>query len=207
MEYLIRPLGEAEIGQASEILVSTFYDKPFYRYIAPDDAERREFLAVNFDKRLREGFGKSDILAACRGDGLIAGIAVWAPPGGGAGSDAASMEAALTRFSAPLRERFFRFLGILHAARDASVCAPFWSLAPAAVFPSEQGRGAGGALLRWKLREIDGQNLRCFLATQDRENTAIYARFGFKTAREDPLPDSNIIHYTMVREAGAGPRV
>jgi GNAT superfamily N-acetyltransferase len=199
MGYLIRRLEEAEIDEAAALLVSAFQDRPFYRYLAPDEAERRKFLAVNFGLRLREGFGVND-MQVCRreGGGGISGIAVWAPPS--PDRDERPPEEAFARFSAPLRERFFCFLDILHTARDASVRPPFWSLAPIAVLPQERGRGAGGALLRSKLRELDGQNVACFLGTQDSENAALYEHFGFKTERADRLPGSDLVHYTMLRQ-------
>ena len=203
MGYLIRRLEAVEINRAAALLAAVFQDRPFYRYLAPDEEERREFLAVNFDMRLHEGLGVNDIQAACREDGSITGVAVWSPPS--TIKDERPPEDAFTRFSAPLRERFFRFLDILHTARDeVTQGRPFWSLAPIAVLPSEQGRGVGGALLRSKLSELDGQkagghSAHCFLGTQDSENIALYQHFGFKTARVDPLPGSQLAHYTMLR--------
>ena len=207
MGYLIRRLQDAEIGKAAALLAAVFEERPFYRYLAPDEGERREFLAVNFDLRLREGLGVNDVQAACREDGSIIGVAVWAPPA--TCKDKLPPEDAFARFSAPLRERFFRFLDILHRAREEAAReklggGPFWSLAPIAVLPSCRGQGVGGALLRSKLRELDGQkadghSARCFLGTQDRENTALYEHFGFKTARIDMLPGSQLAHYTMLR--------
>jgi GNAT superfamily N-acetyltransferase len=202
---MIRRLEEGEIGEAAALLVTAFQESPFYRYIAPDDAERREFLTVSFDKRLRDGFGVNDIQVFCRDAGesasAIAGIAMWIPPAqDGTGHQ---VEAGFDGFSALLRERFFNFLEIMDAARKAAIkdnaeSRPVWALAPIAVLPSEQGRGIGGALLRSKLRELDSQKLRCSLATQDKGNAAIYEHFGFKTAREDPIAGA-VTHYTMLR--------
>ncbi|MDR2098310.1 MAG: GNAT family N-acetyltransferase [Spirochaetaceae bacterium] len=205
MGYLIRALLEAELDEASALLAAVFQDRPFYRYLAPDDTERREFLAENFATRLREGFGVSDIQAACLPDGAggrIVGIAVWAPPRQ-TREDAPPHEDAFARFSAPLRERFFRFLGILHDGKNEALREaagqPVWALAPLAVLPAEWGKGAGGALLRSKLRELDTRKARCFLGTQDAENAALYGHFGFKIMRKDPLPGSELVHHTMLR--------
>jgi GNAT superfamily N-acetyltransferase len=205
---MIRPLEEAEIGEAAALLVTAFQESPFYRYIAPDDDERREFLTVSFNKRLREGFGVNDMRVFCRdagenaGGGAIAGIAVWIPPVEDSGGHQA--ETGFDIFSAPLRRRFFCFLEIMAVAREKAVennakGRSVWALAPIAVLPSEQGQGIGGALLRSKLRELDAQKLRCSLATQDKANVPIYEHFGFKTVREDPIAGTELTHYTMLR--------
>jgi predicted GNAT family N-acyltransferase len=55
-------------------------------------------------------------------------------------------------------------------------------------------------LIRKKLRDIDADSLPCFLGTQDRINLTIYAKYGFKKIREDPIAPPDIIHYTMIRQ-------
>jgi predicted GNAT family N-acyltransferase len=199
----VRPLGRERLDEAVILLLSAFFDRPFYKYIAPDEAERREFLALNFRLRLEQGLETSEIDAAVGDDGgRIAGIAVWAPPVSAPPPDHSleghSLEEAFSVFSPGLQERFFRFLRILTTARDQAIAQPYWSLAPIAVLPEKQGRGVASALIRKKLAEIDAVSQPCFLGTQDEVNLAVYARYGFQRVREDPLsPDLN--HYTMIR--------
>lgn len=199
----IRPLGPEDLDETVALLSAAFWDRPFYHYLAPSQAERREFLALNFRLRLEHSIGISDIDLALL-DRRIAGIAVWAPPARDPGpEDHSAMEEAFSVFSPGLRERFFGFFRTLIAARDQAVSQPYWSLAPVAVLPEHQGRGIASALIRKKLAAIDASPAPCFLGTQDAPNLDIYARYGFQKVREDPLAPG-LIHYTMVRPGPAG---
>ena len=193
----IKPMGPERLDEAVTLLVSAFQDRPFYHYIAPDEAERREFLTRNFRDRLEHSLGVSDIELALQ-DGRLMGVAVWAPPVSAPPPEDHSLEAAFADFSPGLQERFFGFLRILMAARDQVIRQPYWSLAPVAVLPEEQGKGIASALIRKKLREIDAARTACFLGTQDAVNLDIYARYGFQKVREDPLTPGRV-HYTMIR--------
>jgi ribosomal protein S18 acetylase RimI-like enzyme len=195
----IKPMGPEDIDEAVALLVPAFVNRPFYRYIAPDGPERREFLALNFRVRLEHSLGAGEIDLAVLA-GHIVGIAVWAPPASAPPPEDRSQEAAFSGFSPGLQERFFGFLRILTAARDQSIARPYWSLAPIAVSPEKQGAGIASTLIRKKLAEIDSLRQPCFLATQDAANLAIYGRYGFQKVREDPLPPG-LVHYTMVRPA------
>jgi ribosomal protein S18 acetylase RimI-like enzyme len=200
MGYIIRPLTGSDIKAATGLFVEAFKDRPFYRYIAPDAGERLRFLESNFEGRLKAGLSVNEIQACLRvTDGVLCGAAMWQKPYALLEEGwRRSMEDALSPFSAGTRERFLRFLDVLHAAEKESVKQPFWALAPIAVLPCEQGKGAGGLLLRSKLSKIDEEKTACFLGTQDEINVEIYKRFGFKKTREDALAEG-LTHYTMVR--------
>jgi GNAT superfamily N-acetyltransferase len=193
----IKPLGPENLDEAVALLVSAFIDRPFYRYIAPDSRERREFLALNFRLRLEHSLESGHIDGAA-GDGRIAGLAVWTPPAEAPPPEDRSLEAAFAVFSPALRERFFGFLRTLMAARDQVIRQPYWSLAPVAVLPEKRGSGIASALIRKKLAEIDALSRPCFLGTQDEQNLAIYGRYGFEKVREDAL-SPGLTHYTMIR--------
>jgi GNAT superfamily N-acetyltransferase len=193
----IKPLGPEHIDDAVSLLVSAFKERPFYRYIAPQKPERLEFLALNFRLRLEHSLALSKIDIAVHGRN-IAGIAVWLPPVSAPQSEDHSIETAFSVFSPGLRDRFFGFLSILTTARDKAIHQPYWSLAPIAVLPEEQGKGLASTLIRKKLREIDNSPAPCFLGTQDIANLNIYERYGFQKVREDPVAPG-IVHYTMIR--------
>jgi predicted GNAT family N-acyltransferase len=54
-------------------------------------------------------------------------------------------------------------------------------------------------LIRSKLREIDKQNLPCYLQTQNENNVSLYEHFGFKFVGEKKFPNSNVYSYGMLR--------
>ncbi|MDR1231018.1 MAG: GNAT family N-acetyltransferase [Spirochaetaceae bacterium] len=196
----MKPLGLEHLDEAVDLLVSAFLDRPFYAYLAPDRSERRAFLASNFRSRLEHSLHTSEIDLAFLGQ-KIAGIAVWVAPVDAPPPEDNSMEEMLADFSPGLKKRFTAFLDILITARSRVVTGPCWGLAPIAVLPEAQGTGIASVLMRKKLMEIDAASQPCFLGTQDTVNMEIYARYGFRKAREDPLsPD--ITHYSMIRPGG-----
>jgi predicted GNAT family N-acyltransferase len=204
--YDIRNMEKGDLNEVIALLVSAFRNSPFYRHIAPDKIERQEFLTANFRQRLEHGLGLNEINLLLL-DRKIAAIAVWIPPVVPPAAENApalpedhSLEEALSVFSPGLQERFFAFLKILTSAREQAIQQPFWSLAPIAVLPEEQGKGLASILIRKKIREIDAESLPCFLGTQDKINLSIYAKYGFRKAREDPIAPPDIIHYTMIRK-------
>jgi hypothetical protein len=199
----VRGMKKGDLDDAVSLLTAAFQNSRFYRYIENDDSLRLKFLAVNFRDRLTNGLGVNDIDLAVN-KGKILGIAVWAPPVERA--QAHSMDELFAPFPPDLKNRFTNFLEILLSSRDSVMQHPYWSLAPVAVLPLEKQKGIASILIRKKLAEIDAAHLPCFLGTQDKINTAIYARYGFKTAREDIIAPAGpggeaIIHYTMVRSA------
>jgi GNAT superfamily N-acetyltransferase len=193
----IQALGAERFDEALALLEAAFFDRPFYRYIAPDPSERREFLARNFRLRLEHSLEAGEVDLAVV-EGRIAGLAVWTFTGGPPPPEDRSLEEAFSVFSPGLRERFFGFLRTLTAARDQVIRQPYWSLAPIAVLPEKQGSGLASALIRKKLAEIDACPRPCFLGTQDAENLAVYGRYGFQKIREDSLAPG-MMHYTMIR--------
>jgi GNAT superfamily N-acetyltransferase len=197
----IRNMERGDLDEAVALLVVAFQNSPFYTYIAPDETERKEFLTVNFRHRLEGGLGLNETEILLPDDRKIAAIAVWIPPvvPGKEPVENPSLEDALSVFSGELQERFFAFLGTLTGARERIIQQPFWSLAPIAVLPENRGKGLASVLIRKKLKKIDASALPCFLGTQDRINLTIYAKYGFKEVREDPLALPDIIHYSMIR--------
>jgi GNAT superfamily N-acetyltransferase len=191
-----------DIDSVTALLVAAFQERPFYKYIAPDSDVRRSFLSASFRLRMEESLDSS-IVDLAEDGGTLTGVAVWGPPSrdppAANHTPDTSMDAMMSAFPPDMRERFYTFLRTLMGAREKSVRPPFWGLAPIAVLPSEQGKGIASALIRRKLLDIDAQMLPCFLGTQDEVNLAIYRRFGFEKVREDSLPLTDIVHYTMLR--------
>lgn len=68
------------------------------------------------------------------------------------------------------------------------------------VDPLYQGKGYASMLIRAKLRELDNQNLPCYLNTQNEDNVPIYEHFGFELVGIVPVPNSNFFYYGMLRK-------
>jgi ribosomal protein S18 acetylase RimI-like enzyme len=208
----IRRMQENDFDEVVAVLMAAFMDTLFYRYIVPDETERRAFHLASFRERIAHGLEVNHIDVAMKststsksGENKITGVAMWAPPEASFPSAENAPPAftadllAAKKISPGVAERFLAFLHLMHDANKRLFTPPFWSLAPVAVLPEEQGKGIGSALMRKKLAEIDASHLPCILATQDRINLPIYEHYGFHTVYEESIVSPDIVHYTMYR--------
>jgi ribosomal protein S18 acetylase RimI-like enzyme len=77
---------------------------------------------------------------------------------------------------------------------------PFWHLPHIGVDPAKQRRGAGSALLKHSLDQIDQDGAVAYLESSNPENTSLYVRYRFKTlgtVHDETIPPIS----PMVREA------
>jgi GNAT superfamily N-acetyltransferase len=186
------------------LLTYAFMDTPFHRYIAPDDAERRDFLDISFRSRISQGLGHNDINLAVNPAGRIIGVASWirAEPQVEKKNDP---DSELSRFSDGLRERYTRFLPLMFSETKRLVTIPVWHLAPIAVLPSARGQGVASTLIRMKLDFFEKIGAGCALSTQSISNEGFYAHFGFVTLGKTPIAErENIWNLTMIWKSSTG---
>lgn len=197
----IRPMEAKDFEDVLSVMVKSFRNGALYRYVAPDEKVRTEFLQEVFKARLASSLGREEIHVA-EEEGRIIAAAIWIRPQP-ASTDNSKMTGAgaLSGLPTDVVERWTGFTKILLAAQRKSIQPPFWSLAPIAVLPEMQGKGIASKLIRLQLAKIDAEYLPCFLATQDAPNVNIYYRYGFRITSEDRIPGSVIVNYTMVRTA------
>jgi hypothetical protein len=50
---------------------------------------------------------------------------------------------------------------------------------------------------------MDAAGESCFLGTQDQHSRDIYLHYGFEIIREDPVLDSGLVSWSMIRRPGA----
>ena len=76
----------------------------------------------------------------------------------------------------------------MRAAFRAHPREPHWYLQLLAVEPSAQRSGVGVALMAPTIARVDDEHLPAYLETQNEENVAYYARYGFSLAhRLEPV--------------------
>ena len=71
----------------------------------------------------------------------------------------------------------FEFLGLQAQFHPHE---PHWYLPLIGVHPAEQGKGHGGALIRYALAIIDKQRLPAYLEATSRQSKVLYERHGFE---------------------------
>jgi len=199
MEIML--MEEKDLDEVLVVMEKAFQNGTLYKYIAPCDKVRAEFLRKILRIRLLNSLSHDEIHLA-KEDGKIIGAAIWIlseVAGDNNNSGSKNSDLILNELSPDAKDRWIGFMKVLFTARSKSMKTDYWSLAPIVVLPEKQGMGIGSKLIRKQLTKIDSEGLPCFLATQDIDNLDIYYRYGFKVTSEDKIADSGIISYTMVR--------
>jgi GNAT superfamily N-acetyltransferase len=206
-----RSMAPGELGRVVAVTAAAFLDSDLYRWVADGGAGPRPFVEAIFGYRVELGasYGQVDVVLE---DGAVVGAAVWTPPDTFVASHEAAkrqlaamgpMTRAVSGFPARTRERWLGFFDLFLSARDAVVSQPYWALTPIAVLPGSQGRGAASSLLRPRLAAMGAVGETCFLGCQDAHSRDIYLCYGFEIVREDPVADSRLVSWSMVRRPGA----
>lgn len=187
---------------AAEMLSRAFERDPMYDYFIQDDALKSEMLYYLFQLRVRYGLRYGEVYSTSSG---IDDIAIWLPyentemtpwrllRSGGLTVSFKLGKSIMGRITA-----FSEFASEIHH-RHANF--PHWHLSPLAVDPIFQGKGHGKKLLEGMLERVDQEHLPCFLETQSPLNVAIYEKYGFEVVEERAIPNTDLMHWAMLRPA------
>jgi GNAT superfamily N-acetyltransferase len=176
-------------------LCRAFFDDRIYRWIVPDDAQRRRSAATFYSRFVDACWPHGEVYAA--GGGV--GAALWVPPGTQLIADKEAeafgrdlMESAGDEAASARMAQLFQLLDDHH---PVDAC---WYLAFMGVDPSAQGQGIGTKLLAAVLFAADRDHAPAYLEASCPENQRLYERHGFQTIRELTVADSPAI-YAMWR--------
>jgi len=162
----------------SAVMAEAFFDDPVFRWLTPDDGDRRRVLPAFFELATTI-FAKHDE-TWCVGDD-VGGAAIWAPAGVEPMSEAEG-EAFATRcveLAGPYADRWAEFVALLdHNHPHHAEHAYLWFLA---VRPAWQERGHGSALLR---AVLDRAGTPAYLDATSPDNRRLYERHGFRVIGE-----------------------
>lgn len=189
------PASLEERSQVVNAMCGAFFDDRIYRWLVPDDAQRRSSAAIFYSRFVDACWPHGGVFTAAQG----AGAALWLPPGkqlvpddeaeafvkeliDSAGDDAAS-------------ERMAQLMQLLDEYHPTDTC---WYLAFMGVEPAAQGQGIGGDLLAAVLTQADRDGVPAYLEASCPDNRRLYERHGFRTVRELTVADSPAI-YAMWR--------
>lgn len=171
------PVINATLGRA-------FHDDPVFRWIIPDEEQRRQRLAAVFGAFTDVYLPLGETYVAGGG----AGAALWAPSG-------------VEPFTEQQREAFgqhlFEVMGS-DAERAAKLDQtlqehhpdePSLYLQFVGVAPEQQGQGVGGRMLTHVLERADVVDVPAYLEATSPDNRRLYERHGFEVIGEVTLPD------------------
>jgi GNAT superfamily N-acetyltransferase len=185
--------------------VRAFGDDPFFRFIMPDDAMRRRGLYL-VHRSVMAHAGRGAHLRTVRGDNdQILGVALWLPTG----RYPQSVLTQLSQVSGTLRaflirpETMRRGYAYVKASVKTHPKDPHWYLQLLMTEPADQRHGVGTALMNDALPRIDAEGVGSSLETQNADNIAYYARFGYELRNTlQPIAEGPAL-YSLWRPARA----
>ncbi len=190
------PAENDERDQVVTALCRAFFDDRIYRWMVPDDDQRRRSAEIFYSRFVGACWRHGHVYAA----GAGAGAALWVPPGADLVSeqeaeafvrdllDSAGDDACAARMAA-----MFEVIDEHHPTE------PHWYLAFMGVDPVAQGQGIGSGLLDAVLANADRERAPAYLEASCPENRRLYERHGFVQTRELTANDSPAV-YAMWRE-------
>jgi GNAT superfamily N-acetyltransferase len=194
----IRPASPSDIPALAGVLARAFAADPMtlWPLATADDvpARIRAMFEIVDTPFAAEGW----MYAA--GEGL--GVMSLLPPGSDdrereiGAAIAPALAAALTPEGGERYERFWDWIGSMVPPE------PRWLLDQVAVEPAAQGRGIGGAMLRFAIARADGDGLPLVLETGVAANVPLYERFGFRVLQAAEAPGGGPRIWFMGRDPG-----
>ena len=202
----LKRLPEDKIEAASRVAARALHDDPLFTNYYPDPVEKKIKNVIRCKNMILLGILSGEVYTTSND---IEGIAVWNSYGitdlriGKQSKEIIRESRKVKRemLSDPVFvERIGASMEIYNSLRNEYANFPHWYLTLIAVDPLHQEKGYASMLIRGKLRELDKQNLPCYLNTQNEENVPIYEHFGFKLIGKIQVPKSNIYYYGMLRK-------
>ena len=193
------PATDGERSGVVAALCAAFVDDRIYRWMVPDDEQRRGSAAKFYSRFVGACWPHGGVYAA--GDGQ--GAALWLPPGAQlAGDDDAERFVGDLLATCPDEASSQRQAQVFEMLDDNHPTEAHWYLAFMGVHPSGQGRGIGGALLKAVLAQADRDGMPAYLEASCPDNQRLYERHGFQTMRELTVADCPAIYAMWRRPAG-----
>jgi GNAT superfamily N-acetyltransferase len=184
-----------ERSNVVSVLCRAFFDDRIYRWLVPNDAQRRRSAAIFYSRFVDACWPHGEVYTACGG----VGAALWVPPGMNLVADEEAeaflrdlLESAGDEAASARSAQLFEMLDEHHPEE------PCWYLAFMGVDPKAQGQGIGSGLLAAVLSAADRDQAPAYLEASCPENRQLYERHGFRMVRELTVADSPAI-YAMWR--------
>ena len=194
-----------QIEVASRVATRAFQDDPLFIYYYPDPIERKIKTVTNCGYLILLGILSGEVYTTSSD---IQGVAIWNTYGikdQTIGKQSKEIIRKLRKvkrkmFSDPVFTKKYGINNeICNSLHNKHANFPHWNFSMLTVDPLHQGKGYASMLIKPKLREIDKQNLPCYLNTHKENNISFHEHFGFKLVEEIKVPNSNLKVYAMLR--------
>ncbi|WP_219468097.1 GNAT family N-acetyltransferase [Nonomuraea rhizosphaerae] len=166
--------GPEDLTRAADVLARAFHDDPVIEWLLPGGAG----APLMFATLARHVHAITEV--AYDADGVMAGAALWDPPG-----HEPDLEAGVAGFVRAMGERVSYGMVLDETFARHRPAAPHWYLAQIGTLPEARGTGVGGALLRAGLARCEGP---VYLESSKESNVPLYEKYGFRVTEEIRLP-------------------
>jgi GNAT superfamily N-acetyltransferase len=192
----VRPATVAAVPALAGVLARAFARDPMVVWSIGPGGDLEERVRRHFEL-VDERFAAAGWMYEA-GDGL--GAMALLPPDSGALEDAIGVVirdevAALSTDGGERYESMWSWIATCHPPER------HWLLDQLAVEPAAQGRGIGGAMLRFAIGRAQADGLPLFLETGVAGNVPLYERFGFRVMGEGDAPGGGPHIWFMRRDA------
>ena len=201
----LKRLQKDQIEAASRVAARAFQNDPLSVYYYPDPIERKIKTVTKCEYLILLGIISGEVYITSSD---IQGIAVWNTYGIKDQTIGKQSKEIIRKLRKVKRKMFSDRLfsekygitsEIYNSLHNKHANFPHWDFMMLTVDPLHQGKGYASMLIKPKLREIDKQNLPCYLETQNENNVSLYEHFGFELVGEIKVPNSNVNCYGMLR--------
>ena len=201
----LKHLQNDQIEAASRVVFYALQNDPLSFYYYPHPIERKNKTLPRCEYTILLGILTGEVYTI---PSNIKGVAIWNTYGIKDQTTGEQSKEIIRKLRKVKRKMFSdrRFskkyritLEICNSLHNEHANFPHWNLTMLTVDPLRQGEGYASILIRSKLREIDKQNLPCYLQTQNENNMSLFEHFGFKLVGEKKFPNSNVYSYGMLR--------
>jgi GNAT superfamily N-acetyltransferase len=180
---VLRHAIRADLPSVVDVWVEAFADDPFFRWIAPDDADWPAFgsdwMSLVADLCFERGhtYLAEDVAVA------------WVPPDVALVGPAEFQRARDLIAAFAGDERAEQALAVIVQARGHAMREPHWTLQYVGVGDLARGAGLGALAVAPMLAVADRDGLPVGLTSTNGRNLTFYERFGFEVVAEVPTPD------------------
>jgi ribosomal protein S18 acetylase RimI-like enzyme len=98
--------------------------------------------------------------------------------------------------------RMMTFMDFAENEHKAATSIDHYYIMTVGVLPERQGMGIGKKLMTKALKIVDANNMPCYLETQNKNNVAIYQKFGFEVVSAKEIPTGGLHNWGMLRQKG-----
>jgi len=188
MAVTVRTATRRDVPALASVLADAFIDDPLFLWMIPEDRHRVRRLERFFATDARHHMVPLGATAIAESDGVVAGAAMWAPPGRWRAGTWTSLRL-LPGYIAALGRYSGRGKLLEETTEKAHPEEPHWYLATIGTAAAARGGGFGKALMQAGLDRADTEHAPAYLESSKERNISYYERFGFEVTREIVIPD------------------